>query len=858
MPLPTGARLGPYEIVAPLGAGGMGEVYRARDPRLGRNVALKILPAAFANDADRVRRFEREGRAAAVLNHPNIVVLHDAGIHEGVYYVVTELLEGETLRERLAGAAVPVRKAIDYGVQIARGLAAAHTKGITHRDLKPENLFLTKDGVVKILDFGLAKQGGETPAGVSPTERTTQAMETDPGKVMGTAGYMSPEQVRGQPTDARSDIFSLGIVLYEMVSGKRAFTSDSTVEVMNAILKQEPPELDAALPPSLNRIIHRCLEKKPGQRFQSALDLAFALESISTTAERKVQQPSSRYSYLRTVALATGALVLLAAVFVAGLRMARAPLPTFQRVTYRRGVIDNGRFANGGKTIVYSASWDGNHFRVYSTQEESPESRDLGIADGHVLAVSPGGEMALTLSPNLNFIGGTLARVPVSGGAPREMAEDIRQADWTSAGARMAVVRAKPGLQQLEFPVGNVLYKSTGSIASPRISPRGDLIAFLDLPLGTYGVAGPGSLATVDMQGHKKTLTGYWHGYISGLAWSGGGDEILFAAAPFGNTGSLYAVNRSGRQRLVEHLQGFFRVLDVAPGGRVLLLRWAPSVSLFYQGAGEANATDLYWHDFSEIRDVSRDGKTLLFAEGGDSNRSGEDWVSYIRHTDGSTAVRLGLGVPLALSPDGKWAMGLASVEAPSQLLLLPTGVGEARQVTRDLIHHQGAASTPDGKRIVFVGSEPGHGIRYYVQSLDGGLPRAITPENVAFNAYDPVTISPDGRFVAVNQLDGRIALQPLDGGAPRMIPKLEDGSEPLRWCPDGRSMMLDHGGHIPAKIMKLVVNTGQQTLWKELAPANRTGLRGIREVRVGWDCESYAYSASYFPSEIWVASGLR
>jgi Tol biopolymer transport system component len=673
---------------------------------------------------------------------------------------------------------------------------------------------------------------------------------------MGTVGYMSPEQVRGQVADARSDLFSLGLVLYEMVSGKRAFTGDSAVEVMNAILKHEPPELEAALPPWLDRIIRRCLEKKPEERFQSGLDLAFALESMTGTTERKPQMARPRRRYLRTVALATGVLLLLATVFDAGLRMARAPSPSFQRVTYRRGVIDSGRFANAGRTIVYSASLDGNPVRVYSTQEESPEFRDLGIANGHVLAVSPGGDLALSFSPNLNFIGGTLARVPVSGGAPREMAEDIRQADWTSDGTRMAVVRAKAGLEQLEFPMGNVLYKSTGSIDNPRISPQGDLIAFLDTPLAISG--GMGSLATIDMQGHKKTLTGLWHGVIAGLVWSPSGDKILFAAGPFGYTTSLYAVNRSGRQRLVEPLPGTFEVLDVAPDGRLLLYREVASLSLLYQPAGSSNATDLYWHDYSEIYDLSHDGKTLLFAEGGDSARSGEDYVSYIRHTDGSAAVRLGRGLPLALSPDGKWAMVLGSVEAPSQLLLLPTGVGEARQITHDPIHHQGAAWTPDGKRIVFIGSEPSHGIRYYVQNLDHGPPRAITPENVAFNGHDPVTISPDGRFVAVNTLEGGIALQPLDGSAPRVLPSLEDGSEPLRWCPDGRSLMVYHRGEVPAKIINVDVETGKQTLWRELAPTYRSGLGYIREVRVGADCQSYAYSAVYRPSELWVATGLR
>jgi eukaryotic-like serine/threonine-protein kinase len=859
MPLSAGTRLGPYEILAPIGAGGMGEVYRARDTRLGRDVALKILPAAFASDPDRVRRFEQEGRAAAALNHPNIVVIYDVGSQDGVFYVATELLEGETLRERLAGAALPVRKAIDYAIQTARGLAAAHAKGITHRDLKPENLFLTKDGLVKILDFGLAKHAAMKSAGTHPTELATQPIETDPGKVLGTVGYMSPEQVRGQVADARSDLFSLGVVFYEMVSGKRAFTGESGVEVMNAILKQEPPDLDAALPPVLDRMIRRCLEKKQEERFESARDLAFALESISGTssgAQQQIPKPRRRYAWM--IAAAAG-IILLAAGVVLGRRwISRAPSPSFQRITFRRGFVDGGRFANGGRTIVYSASWDGNPFRVYSTQAESPESRDLGIVNARLFGVSPSDEMALALKPaDASFVSfGTLARAPISGGTPREVANDISAADWTSDG-KLGVVRVTPGFEQLEFPIGNILYQTTGGVASPHISRNGDLIAFLDLPLGSNGLAGIGSVATVDMKGNKKTLTQFWLGEVTGLAWSSSGDEILFTAAPYSFTTSLYSVNRSGRQRLIAHLPGNFGLLDVAPDGRLLILSMSVSISLFYLPTVDSKESDLYWHDFSMLGDISRDGKSLLFSEAGDATRSGEDFVSYLRSTDGSPAVRLGPGYPLEISPDGKWAMVMGSSRAPSQLVLLPTRTGETRPLTHDGIHHQGAAWTPDGKRIVFVGNEPGHRIRYYVQSLDGGSPRAITPENVSFSFTDPVAISPDGRFVAVSGLNGRIMLYPLDGGASRTVPKLGDGLTPLRWCP-GDSLMIYRAGEVPAKILRVDIATGEQALWKELAPANRAGLGSLGNIRVGPDCQSSGYSAPYSSSELWIADGLR
>ena len=287
MPLPTGTRLGPYEILSPIGAGGMGEVYRARDTRLARDVAVKVLPAEFSADVDRLRRFEQEARAASALNHPNILTVHDIGTQDGAPYVVSELLEGETLRERLSSGSLASRKAVDYAVQVARGISAAHEKGIVHRDLKPENLFVTKDGRVKILDFGLAKLTRPETVSGPGTQAPTVTHGTEPGVVMGTAGYMSPEQVRGEAADQRSDIFSLGAVLYEMLTGNRAFRGGSAVETLNAILKDDPAELSQTgreVSPALERIIRRCLEKSREERFQSAGDLAFALGEATSAA----------------------------------------------------------------------------------------------------------------------------------------------------------------------------------------------------------------------------------------------------------------------------------------------------------------------------------------------------------------------------------------------------------------------------------------------------------------------------------------------------------------------------------------------------------------------------------------------
>jgi eukaryotic-like serine/threonine-protein kinase len=718
-----------------------------------------------------------------------------------------------------------------------------------HRDLKPGNIKIKPDGAVKVLDFGLAKVTEPGPREGVPEQSPTLTVQqaTRAGLILGTAAYMAPEQARGKSVDQRADIWAFGVVLYEMLTGRPAFRGETITDVLAAVVKEEPDL--ARVPVKVRRLLQSCLQKDPRQRLQSIGDWRLPLlEDAPPVVGRR---------YRRTIALAAAGVLAAVSVLATRYWLPRTPSPTFQRVTFRRGFIDGGRFANGGRTIVYSASWDGNPFRVYSTQAENPESRDLGIVDAHLFAVSPSDEMALALTPGLSFeVTGTLARAPISGGTPREVADDIHAADWTTDGKRFAVVRTKAGFQQLEFPIGRVLYQTTGSIGSPRISPRGDLIAFLDQPLGASG--GVGYVATVDMKGNKKTLTEFWLGIIGTLAWSSSGEEILFSAAAYGFTTSLYAVSPTGRQRSIAHLSGTFAVLDVAPDRRILMARQVLSAALYYLPTSNSKETDLYWHDFSELSDISRDGKVLLFSEGGDAARSGEDYVAYLRGTDGSPAVRLGPGYPLEVSPDGKWAMVLGSTRAPSQLVLLPTGTGEARPFTHDEIHHQGAAWTPDGKRIVFVGNEPGHGIRYYVQSLDAGPPRAITPENVSFNSSDPVTISPDGKFVAVTSVDGKIVLYPLDDGAPRAVPKLVDGFEPLRWCSDNRSLLVYHWGDVPMKILRVDVETGERALWNELAPTNRTGLNGIPFIRVGADCQSSAYTVTYAPSELWIVDGLR
>ncbi|MBI3667393.1 MAG: serine/threonine protein kinase [Acidobacteria bacterium] len=508
MALSSGIRLGPYEVLTPLGAGGMGEVYRAKDTRLGREVAVKVLPAAYSQDADRLRRFEQEARAASALNHPNILTIHDIGTHEGSPYLVSELLEGETLREHLGGVALPQRKAIDYAIQVANGLAAAHEKGIVHRDLKPENLFLTKDGRVKILDFGLAKLTQPEQPSEAPASAATLPAETETGVVLGTMGYMSPEQVRGQRADHRADIFTFGAILYEMLTGKRAFRGESAVETMNAILKEEPLETQAGMPVPLEHIVRHCLEKTPEQRFQSARDLAFDLEALSTLsttlAPATLKQPPRRW--LRPLA-GLALLAIIAGVFFIGRRTATSAVPSFQRLTFRRGTVRSGRFAPEGRTIVYSASWEGKPAELFSARPDSPESRSLGFEQADVQAISSAGEMALLLKPQSLFgwsgYKGTLARAPLAGGAPREVLADAQTADWAPDGAALAVVRAVGERNRVEFPIGKVLYETADNILAMRISPRGDLVALAEHPPG-FGTKG--SVSVLDLKGNKRLV----------------------------------------------------------------------------------------------------------------------------------------------------------------------------------------------------------------------------------------------------------------------------------------------------------------------------------------------------------------
>ncbi len=854
--------IGQYSVVAKIGEGGMGEVYRARDRKLGRDVAIKVLPAAFSEDSARLARFEQEAQAAGSLNHPNILVIFHIGMHEGAPYIVSELLEGETLRERMGGAALPQRKALDYALQIARGLAAAHEKGIVHRDIKPDNVFVTNDGRVKILDFGLAKLGGASDVTQSQTEVPTRKVNTDPGTVMGTMGYMSPEQLKGQPADHRSDIFSFGAILYEMLSGKRAFRGDSMAETMSAILREDPPDLsdtNKTVSPTLERVVHHCLEKNPAERFHSARDLAFAIETLSGTATSSGQTTAfvsapvkwRRWPMLLSAGLALIALGTFAGIFIQS-SLRKAPPPSYQRLTFNRGTIWNARFAPDGQTIVYSARWNGNPADVFTVRAGKAESRSLNMENTRLLSISASNEMAVLRKiqgPVSNR--GTLARVPVDGGTPRDILEDVQDADWSPDGTKLAVVRWVNGRNQLEYPIGKVLYETAGYISDLRISPRGDMVAFMDHQVQWDN---RGWVAMVDLTGKKTVLAGEWSSE-HGLAWNPAGNEVWFTADRGGESSALYAVTLAGSERLVLPTTTNLSLCDISRDGRVLLDSYSDSANIAGVLPGETKERDFSWLDHGWLSDFSPDGKTILIHDTGEG--AGINYAVYLRRTDGSSAVRLGDGDGPKLSPDGKWVT--ATLFAPPQLGLLPTGAGEARTLERGPIEHYGKRSGwfPGGKQIVFEGREPGHDWRLYVQGIEGGPPRPITPEGTTGSSRE-IFISPDGRSVIALDAQHNPSFYAVDGGAPQPISGLESEDSVIGWSSDGHTLYAAQTRTMPIRVHKVDPVTGRRELIKEVIPADAAGVDLPNIILMTPDGKGYAYSIRRKLSDLYVVGGLK
>ncbi|HKF44323.1 MAG TPA: protein kinase [Thermoanaerobaculia bacterium] len=852
MTLASGSRLGAYEIRGPLGAGGMGEVYRARDTRLGREIAIKVLPAEVSADPDRRQRFEQEARSATALNHPNILTIYDIGVSEGTTWMAMELVEGKTLRDVIAAESLSIRKVLDYAVQIADGLAKAHAAGIVHRDLKPENVMISKDGFVKILDFGLAKL--TQPSGREGSELPT-AIEaaTQPGTVMGTAGYMSPEQASGQPVDFRSDQFSLGSILYEMAAGKRAFQGKTGAETLVAIIREEPEpigQVNPKAPAPVRWIIERCLAKDPEERYASTKDLARDLAaarghlseaSASGGVAAAEPVPAKRRGWLLPAAAALLAGAALGALG-RGLLPSRTPaLPRFQRLTYQRGTITSARFAPDGQTILYGAAIEGRPMEVFSTVAEGHVSRSLSLPTSDVLAVSSTGELALSLNRHFT-IGfqtiGTLARAPLAGGAPREILENVQDADWSPDGKEMAVSHYVGGRCKLEYPIGHVLYEASGWASSVRVSPDGRLVAFVDHPqLGDSD----GTIRVVDRDG-KTRLTGA--GATRGLAWSPAGDEI-WSSSPLRVTSLSSGKTRSPWALLGEQDS----IYDISRTGKVLFSRSATRREIIVSASGgpEKNLT---WLNWSFPVDFSRDGKLVLFDE-----QQIEPTGIFVRKVDGSPAIQLGEGKSFEFSPDGQWALSTPKIGTPD-LVLLPTGAGLPRKISLPGIACQWAKFFLDGQRILVLGNEPGRAPRLFVADLSGSKPRAITPEGVVILNQNP--FSPDGKSIVAIGPDRRIAIYPTEPGEPRPVPGLSADDYAQRFAADGRSIYVYNIASHPGVVDLVDIQTGKRTPWKEFHPPDPAGVIQIAPFLVTSDGKSYAYSYRRMLDDLYVVTGLR
>jgi Tol biopolymer transport system component len=778
--LSAGSKLGPYEILAAIGAGGMGEVYRAKDPRLGREVAIKVLPSAMSADPERLRRFEQEARAASALNHPNILAIHDIGSDStsGAPYVVSELLEGETLRERIGGTALAPRRTIEIARQIALGLAAAHEKGIVHRDLKPENVFLTSDARVKILDFGIAKLTQPEGSLASQTNLPTQSPGTEPGVVIGTIGYMSPEQVRGKPVDARTDIFSFGAILYEMLSGRRAFRGDTAADTMTAILKEDPPELSETgrnVPPSLQRIVRHCLEKSPEARFRSASDIAFDLEAISemSVEARAAVAPgvsSGRILKAAIAAIAAAALLLLA--YRAG---PRSPAPAavgpslrahFTQLTSDPGVEEFPTLSPDGKLLAYASRATGNE-DIYVLRVGGKNPIDLTKdepADDTEPAFSPDGSQIAFRSERQ---GGGIFLMGSTGESVRRLTDTGFTPAWSPDGKEIVFVtesvrdpldRAYTSeLWSVDVVSGAKKRLYTGDAVQPSVSPHGLRVAFWGLSHGSqrdiYTIPFKGLAAGEKPVAATDDPPVDWN-----PIWSPDGKFLYFGS------------NRGGSLNL-------WRLAIDETSGKPL-------------GVPEPLTTPSRWSGYFSI---AGDGKQIAYLA--------LDPMTSIEKIPFDPASSAPLAVSTSLlrgslnlvepdiSPDGEW-IALRTTGAQDDLFLLKSDGSVLRQLTNDAWRERTPMWSPDGRRIAFHSDRSGTYEAWTIQPDGSGLTQLS--HSKGHQVLQP-RWSPDGTRIAWQDGDhfGIVDLSKAGAETDEVLPRISETLVffPRAWSADGRSL---------------------------------------------------------------------
>ena len=837
----VGKMIGRYKMQSELGAGGMGVVYSAIDVGTNLPAAVKVLSPAALADPERRRRFLLESKTMAKLRHPNIVAVHEAGQvdldGQKIQYIAMELVEGRTLEKMIAGNSMSVSETLSIAAQIAAALESAHAAGVVHRDLKPSNVMVTGAGGVKVLDFGLAKWTQPQFVDFEAETASFQQSLTSDGSIVGTVSYMSPEQAQGKPVDTRSDVLSFGALLYEMLAGRRAFSEETRVATVSAVLLKEPAPLSISMPESLRDLVQRCLRKEPERRWQTMADLRVTLDDVVAEMARPPMVASGRRWILGTAAgLAAGLAI--------GPRVFRPEPVQLKRLTFRRGDVLGARFASGG-TVVYTAAWDTDPPRVFVASPGVPEARPIDLPPAVLAAVSPTDELLVLLGSGGGVDTGTLARVPLAGGTPRELSDEATGADWSPRG-EVCVVRRFNGRFRLEYPPNTLIAEMDRAPGyNPRVSPDGSRVAILesDANTGDYGVS-------VFTGSRREVWSRGWR-VIGGIEWSPSGSEVWMMGVRPGGDPSILAVSSTGTERVVYRVPGLLHLMAVTPTGNALVASSMSRLGILCQSPFSERLRDLAWLDGSRAYDLSDDGRMLLFAELGSGE--GRNAALYVRKTDGSPAVKLGLGNRPTLSRDGKWVACIRWVGDRTQVALLPTGTGTERLLDGAGLRHEAVEPFDGGQRVLIAASEEStRPVRSYVQDANG-RPTPVTPLGVR-----ALRISPDGAAVVTLE-SGRITLRRLDASPPRAIADARAGEGVARWSSDGRHLFLARSdlGQRVVEIVRMEVATGRREPWKHLEPPESG--------QVLWGSPSLSGDGKYFAmsfrrdsSDLYLAKGLR